>query len=453
MPAAESALLLFLQLKGGDPAAGEERHPVSARDLRDLLAQARDGLARLVAHFDDPATPYVPVPRPEIAPAFSDYEHLARHRRMVGHGGRCRERGRAPPTPAQRRAADPRASVWVTANAGTGKTRVLSDRVLRLLLDGANPEGILCLTFTKAAAAEMTGRIEERLAAWATRPTTRGWRRSCWTLTGEPADQERLDRARRLFAQVLELPRGLGIMTIHALCGALLRRFPLEAGVAPHFETIDERTAAELMQEARAADPARRRDPGTPLGRALQILAVTLTENTLSRDAGGAAGPAHAAAALPRRRSRATSMRMLGRHLPRTRASSPGWSRRRWRRRPAPTAQHDAAGLLAAAGALAQRLGQGCRARPAIAAWLAAPRTTGRDCSREYRRCFLTADGSALKTLATKKVASDAVLRALVQEQARLVRSSRQPARPDDRAPDRGAAARRRSPPSTPTRS
>jgi len=78
MPAAEAALLLFLQLRGGDPVAGEECDPVGG-DLRTLLAEARVGLARLVAHFDDPATPYVPVPRPEIAPAFSDYEHLARN--------------------------------------------------------------------------------------------------------------------------------------------------------------------------------------------------------------------------------------------------------------------------------------------------------------------------------------------------------------------------------------
>ncbi len=76
--------------------------------------------------------------------------------------------GPRPPTPAQRRSADPGHSVWVTANAGTGKTRVLADRVLRLLLEGSDPEGILCLTFTKAAAAEMTVRIEERLAHWAT---------------------------------------------------------------------------------------------------------------------------------------------------------------------------------------------------------------------------------------------------------------------------------------------
>ena len=114
------------------------------------------------------------------------------------------------PTPAQRRSADPARSVWVTANAGTGKTRVLADRVLRLLLEGSDPEGILCLTFTKAAAAEMTVRIEERLAAWATARDDAGLAAELEALTGEPPDAERLERARRLFARVLELPRGLG---------------------------------------------------------------------------------------------------------------------------------------------------------------------------------------------------------------------------------------------------
>ena len=170
---------------------------------------------------------------------------------------RSRERPR-PPTPAQRRAADPARSVWVTANAGTGKTRVLTDRVLRLLLDGADPEGILCLTFTKAAAAEMTARIEERLAAWATAGRCRRWRPSSQALTGEPPDARTARRAPGACSRGCWSCRaGSAIMTIHALCGALLRRFPLEAGVAPHFETIDERTAAELMQRGARAGAAR----------------------------------------------------------------------------------------------------------------------------------------------------------------------------------------------------
>ena len=191
------------------------------------------------------------------------------------------ERAPAGPTPAQRRAADPSRSVWVTANAGTGKTRVLADRVLRLLLEGAEPESILCITFTKAAATEMVARIERRLAAWATTSDEEMLGGEIEELTGVPPDRQRVAVARRLFTRVLDLPRGLGVMTIHAFCGTLLRRFPLEAEVAPHFETIDERTAAELMAEAREAVLAAARDATTPLGQAIELLTVTLAETTL----------------------------------------------------------------------------------------------------------------------------------------------------------------------------
>ena len=166
------------------------------------------------------------------------------------------------PTETQRRSADPRRSVWVTANAGTGKTRVLSDRLLRLLLSGEAPESILAITFTKAAAAEMTSRVGERLAAWASASQDE-LAGELEALVDAPPTAEQLDRAQRLFGRVLDLPRGLSIMTIHGLCGAILRRFPLEAGIAPHFETIDERTASELLIEAReevmARAPIRRR--------------------------------------------------------------------------------------------------------------------------------------------------------------------------------------------------
>ena len=192
--------------------------------------------------------------------------------------------GQRAPTPAQRRSADPAHSVWVTANAGTGKTRVLADRVLRLLLEGSDPEGILCITFTKAAAAEMTVRIEERLAAWATARDDPALVAELEALTGRPPDGQRIERARRLFARVLELPRGLAIMTIHALCGALLRRFPLEAGVAPHFETIDDRTSQELIAEARERVLRAARDRDTPVGRALELLAVTHGGRLARRD-------------------------------------------------------------------------------------------------------------------------------------------------------------------------
>jgi ATP-dependent helicase/nuclease subunit A len=186
-----------------------------------------------------------------------------------------------PPTPAQRRAADPGRSFWVTANAGTGKTRVLSERVLRLLLAGAHPESILAITFTKAAAAEMTARIGERLAHWASAPQQVLEAELAALLDAPPGARE-IEQARRLFGRVLELPRGLSIQTIHALCGAILRRFPLEAGVAPHFETIDERTAKELLVEAREEVLALAGAGDHDLQTAIERLTRTLSDGSLN---------------------------------------------------------------------------------------------------------------------------------------------------------------------------
>ncbi len=150
----------------------------------------------------------------------------------------------------QRRAARPQASAWVTASAGTGKTKVLTDRVLSLLLDGTEPSKILCLTFTKAAAAEMANRLADRLSFWAS-GSDEAVADDLAQLLGGPVDLGRLPAARELFARVLDAPGGMKIQTIHAFCQSLLSRFPLEAGVAPHFQVLDERTAAELLESAR----------------------------------------------------------------------------------------------------------------------------------------------------------------------------------------------------------
>jgi len=153
-------------------------------------------------------------------------------------------------TEVQRRAARPQASAWVTASAGTGKTTVLIDRVLSLLLDGTEPAKILCLTFTKAAAAEMANRLAKRLAGWAS-GSDEAVARDIADLLGRPVDLDLIPRARELFARVLDAPGGMKIQTIHAFCQALLGRFPLEAHVAPHFQVLDERTAAEMLDSAR----------------------------------------------------------------------------------------------------------------------------------------------------------------------------------------------------------
>ena len=151
----------------------------------------------------------------------------------------------------QSAASHPRVSSWVTASAGTGKTQVLTDRVLRLLLAGARPGAILCLTFTRAATAVMKARVTTALAKWATAADDvlqEDIRRMRY---GEAATAAELAKARRLFADVLDAPGGLRIVTIHAFCESLLARFPIESGVAPHFQVMDERTAAEHLEEAR----------------------------------------------------------------------------------------------------------------------------------------------------------------------------------------------------------
>jgi ATP-dependent helicase/nuclease subunit A len=153
-------------------------------------------------------------------------------------------------TLAQVRAADPTASTWVSANAGSGKTRVLTDRVARLLLHGTDPQKILCLTYTNAAAAEMQNRLFKRLGAWAMMPDDK--LRQALAELGEDVallTPEKLRLARTLFATALETPGGLKIQTIHAFCDALLRQFPLEAHISPQFEIFETRQAKQVRAD------------------------------------------------------------------------------------------------------------------------------------------------------------------------------------------------------------
>lgn len=197
---------------------------------------------------------------------------------------------RPDPNNAQRAAADPDASVWVAASAGSGKTKVLTDRVLRLLLPrtdgmpGTPPEKILCLTFTKAGASEMSLRINDTLALWATMPLIasqhqKGLLETLELLLGHAPSEKDIESARRLFARVVDAPGGIKIMTIHAFCQSILGRFPLEAGLPPHFTVLSPDTARELMQQARdhiLKNAAR--DPQSKLNISLGKLAAALNE-------------------------------------------------------------------------------------------------------------------------------------------------------------------------------
>jgi ATP-dependent helicase/nuclease subunit A len=145
-------------------------------------------------------------------------------------------------------ASDPEISAWVAANAGAGKTYTLANRVARLLLAGAPPGRILCLTFTKAAAAEMQDRLFKQLGRWAMLPDD-DLRAEIARIGGDAHGP--LARARQMFASALETPGGLKILTLHAFCQIVLSRFPIEAGIPPAFEVLDDQSAREMVAEAR----------------------------------------------------------------------------------------------------------------------------------------------------------------------------------------------------------
>lgn len=189
---------------------------------------------------------------------------------------------------AQARASNPEASSFVAANAGSGKTHVLVNRVIRLLLSDVPPEKILCITFTKAAAANMAQRVFTTLGRWVTLDDDALDAAILATGANKP-DAKLRQRARELFACALETPGGLKVQTIHALCTRLLQQFPFEANVPARFTVLDERDQTEMMERANLSvllDAAR--DPDSRTGRALAVAmasAADVTFKDVVRDA------------------------------------------------------------------------------------------------------------------------------------------------------------------------
>lgn len=181
-------------------------------------------------------------------------------------------------------ATSPDGDAWVSANAGSGKTTILRNRVIRLLLEGVAPDRILCLTFTKAAAAEMQGRIFAELARWVSLDDTALTREIAALATTTPEnftlEKRRLDLARTLFARAIEAPGGLKIQTIHAFAERVLHLFPLESGVPLDFSVLSEPDALALRHQARQeAIEAAIADPASMLGKAFgEILAAVGTD-------------------------------------------------------------------------------------------------------------------------------------------------------------------------------
>lgn len=186
---------------------------------------------------------------------------------------------RLDPGAMQRRASDPAVSAWVTASAGTGKTKVLTDRVLRLMLNGSRPDQILCLTFTRAAASVMTNRIRDELGLWAT-CDDKTLQAKLTRLTGRKPKEETLTRARQMFAAFLDAHGGLRVQTIHAFSQSLLRRFPIESGIPPYFDVMDDQTASEALREAQAEILKKtQQDPDSPLAKAINMITPEVAED------------------------------------------------------------------------------------------------------------------------------------------------------------------------------
>ena len=187
-------------------------------------------------------------------------------------------------TKEQRRAADPKQSVWVEASAGTGKTKVLSDRVLRLLLDYDAPR-LLCLTYTKAAAVEMSTRISERLSEWAVIDDAK-LEKSLDDLLGntlKSADdlQKYKEKARTLFAKLLDSPGDIKIQTIHSFCTDVLKRFPLEAGISPYFEVLEDEEANNALTQIKTEILLKENHTdNTDLSAAIDYFAENMSETT-----------------------------------------------------------------------------------------------------------------------------------------------------------------------------
>ncbi|MDB5361664.1 MAG: putative helicase UvrD-like [Rhodospirillales bacterium] len=325
------------------------------------------------------------------------------------------------PTKIQQLASDGRASVWVAASAGTGKTKVLTDRLLNLLLADTPPGRLLCLTFTKAAAAEMANRLNAKLSGWVTEGDI-NLRREIAGLTGideREVQQIMLDRARRLFARVLDTPGGMRILTIHAFCQSVLRRFPLEAGLPPQFEVMDDRSATEMLEEARLGVLTAARAAEGELGQALAEVTRHAGEQSfgeLMQD-------------LTTERGRLTQLieRTGGlddylAHLHRRLGVRPDETEDGLIRRACDETAFDGPGLRLATAALLGGSKTDMGRGDLLAAWLGSPdaRAVGFDA---YQPAFLTAEGEARKALATKAVlaADPRIGEILAVEQARLL--------------------------------
>ncbi len=302
-------------------------------------------------------------------------------------------------TAAQLSGSDPNASAWVSASAGSGKTKVLRDRVLRLLLEGVAPARILCLTYTKAAAAEMSNRIAQTLAEWAAIDDDQ-LRAELRKLAAGKDIKALMPVARRLFARVLDTPGGMKIETIHAFCQSLLRRFPLEANVAPHFDLIEERDAAALLREARDDMlNAARTEPGGALRRALDVTVARMSESRLNDLLGSLL---NRRARFQRLVERSAGMAAIGAAIRSLLRVAPADTRDSLLAAAVNDIACDAGEIRRIAAALAQGTEKNQAVAAVLADWLSQPVAERAARFDAYCGVFLTSEGEPRKKPATK---------------------------------------------------
>ena len=313
-------------------------------------------------------------------------------------------------TARQREAATITRSAWVAASAGSGKTKLLTDRVVNLLLSGVTPDSILCLTYTRAAASEMAGRVAKRLAEWVRLPDAA--LQSALQQLGHDAPD--LTVARQLFATLLDHPLGLNVNTIHGFCQSLLARFPLEADLPPDFKVLEDADASDLLREAMHQVLAEGNDALAP---ALNRLAAATDDGT----------------ALKVLRSLLNDRIRLRACLA-THGAAFGTALANWLDIPATVAAstledrlHHGADESALRQACALLLEKGTAAEQAKAIdlqrWLEAPDRRP-ELYPAYRKLFLKSNGEPLKRLTTK--ATQAAAAALADECERLLFIERQ---------------------------
>lgn len=315
------------------------------------------------------------------------------------------------PNVLQRQASNPQQSVWVGASAGSGKTKVLTDRILRLLLPnkegkpGTKPNKILALTFTKAGASVMTLRISKSLSNWVVL-TEKELIGQLEVLLGYNPTKQQIETARKLFSTVIDTPGGLKIMTIHSFCQSVLGRFPIEAGLPPNFKALDEKEAESIISKARERILNRaNEEKGGPLAEAVNNIATTENEEQFQASLKNILAERHQLKNILKKNFSVEGLySSLCQHFD----IPEGKTEESLLHEFSSKGNFDETGLKKACKALAQGSSRDIDKSIIIQSWLDAKQQDRIKLYESYKFVFLTkTEGTIAKTLATKKAANN----------------------------------------------